>query len=170
MEFIQIAAIVILLLGAFITDIKAQIIPNRLTASFFIAAFVYQFAMNGLEGAAAAAAGAAAGFVPLMLLHLAKGIGAGDVKLFGALGAWTGVLLVLQMMLYAILYAGVIGLFLILVNRPFGKRVTNGVSAFLTPGAGSKKQQWLQWSESGKKFPFMLAVAPAAVTVWSMFS
>ncbi|MDQ8736010.1 A24 family peptidase [Paenibacillus sp. LHD-38] len=170
MEFIQTAAIIVLLILAFITDIKAQIIPNQLTISFFIAAFIYQIATNGLEGAAAAALGAAAGFVPLLLLHLAKGIGAGDVKLFGALGAWAGVLPVLQLLLYAILYAGVIGLILILVNRPFGKRVTNGVASFLTPDAGQRRHQWLQWAESGKKFPFMLAVAPAAVTVWSVFN
>lgn len=170
MDLIQTAAIAVLLIIAFITDLKLQIIPNRLTASFFAAAFIYHTALSGMDGAATAAAGAAAGFVPLLLLHLARGIGAGDVKLFGALGAWVGVWTVLDMMLYAILYAGVIGVCLIIVNRAFGKRVAAGVTAILVPEAGWRKRQWLKWAESGNKFPFMLAVAPAAVTVWSMIS
>lgn len=170
MNFIQTAAIAILLIVAFITDLKSQIIPNRLTVSFFAAAFIYHISSNGIDGAVAAATGAAAGFVPLLLLHLAKGIGAGDVKLFGAIGAWVGVWIVLQMMLYAILYAGLIGVCLVIVSRSFGKKVTAGVTAILVPAAGWRKRQWLHWAKSGKKFPFMLAVAPAAITVWSMIS
>lgn len=170
MDIVQTAAITSFLIIAFITDVRAQIIPNRLTVSFFAAACIYHIAVNGMAGAAAAAAGAAAGFVPLLLLHLAKGIGAGDVKLFGALGAWVGVWTVLQMMLYAIFYAGLIGICLVFVNRSFGKKVTAGVTSFIVTGLGWRKHQWLQWAESGKKFPFMLAVAPAAVTVWSMIN
>jgi len=170
MDIIQTAAPAVLLIIAFITDIKAQIISNKLTVSFFTAAFIYHAAFSGMDGVATAAAGAAAGFVPLLLLHLAKGIGAGDVKLFGALGAWVGVWTVLQLMLYAILYAGAIGVCLVIANRAFGKKVTAGVTAILAPAAGWRKSEWLRWAETGKKFPFMLAVAPAAVTVWSMIS
>jgi prepilin peptidase CpaA len=170
MNLMMTAAAAVLLIIAFVTDIKAQIIPNRLTVSFFAAAFIYHAAFSGIDGLVKAAAGAAAGFVPLLLLHLARGIGAGDVKLFGALGAWVGVWIVLQMMLYAILYAGVIGVCLVVVNRAFGKKMTAGVTAILVPAAGWKRSQWLQWAKSGKKFPFMLAVAPAAITVWAMFS
>ncbi|WP_171056171.1 A24 family peptidase [Paenibacillus sinopodophylli] len=170
MDLLPMLAIATLLIWAFITDLKSQIIPNRLTLPFFVAAFIYHTVANGLTGAGAAALGAAAGFVPLLLLHMAKGIGAGDVKLFGAIGAWTGVLVVLQLMFYAILYAGAIGLLLLLVNRDFGKRVASGVIAIISPAAGWRKPEWLQWAGSGKKFPFMLAVAPAAVTVWSIFN
>ncbi|WP_053374437.1 A24 family peptidase [Paenibacillus sp. FJAT-27812] len=170
MLLIQTAAVAVFLIIAFVTDLKSQIIPNRLTASFFAAAFIFHAAFSGIDGVITAAAGAAAGFVPLLLLYLARGIGAGDVKLFGALGAWVGVATVLQMMLYAILYAGAIGVCLLVVNRAFGKKVTAGVTAILVPAAGWRKKQWLKWAESGKKFPFMLAVAPAAITVWSMIS
>lgn len=170
MSMIQIGATVLLLLIAFITDVKSQIIPNRLTVSFFLAAFIYHITVAGLGGASTAFVGAAAGFIPLLLLHFAKGIGAGDVKLFGAIGAWVGTGLVLQLMLYAILYAGLIGFCLVLVNQSFVKRITAGVTAILVPAARWRKNQWMQWAESGKKIPFMLAVAPAAITVWSMIS
>ncbi|NIK76297.1 prepilin peptidase CpaA [Paenibacillus castaneae] len=170
MDVIQIGAAALLLVLAFITDVKSQIIPNRLTVNFFAAAIIYHIIIDGMSGAAAAAAGTAAGFIPLLLLHLAKGIGAGDVKLFGALGAWVGMGVVLELMLYAILYAGLIGVCLVIANRSFGKRAAAGFIAMLIPAASWRRKQWLQWAEAGKKFPFMLAVAPAAVTVWSMIS
>ncbi|CAM4313199.1 A24 family peptidase [Paenibacillus alkaliterrae] len=168
MDIIQTAALAVLLIIAFVTDVKSQIIPNRLTVSFFAAAWLYQFTVHGKTGLIAAASGAAAGFVPLLLLHLAKGIGAGDVKLFAAIGAWAGVWIVLQMLFYAILYAGLIGIVLLLVNRSFGRKIWLEVTALTVPSSGWRKHQWLQWTESGNKFPFMLAVAPAAITVWSM--
>ncbi|MGO4543583.1 hypothetical protein AB4Z29_02110 [Paenibacillus sp. 2TAB23] len=92
------------------------------------------------------------------------------MKLFGALGAWAGGVLVLQLMFYAILYAGIIGVIVLAVNRAFGKRVAAGVTAILTPASGWRKPEWLRWANSGKKFPFMLAVAPAAVTVWTIIN
>lgn len=168
MDIVQIAAIALLLIVAFFTDIRSQIIPNRLTLSFFIGALIYQLAANGSSGLIALAAGTAAGFAPLLLLYFAKGIGAGDVKLFGAIGAWVGVGTVLQLMLYSILYAGLIGLFLVIVHGSLRKKVAAGVIAIIIPAIGWKGKQWLQWAESGKKFPFMLAVLPAAVTVWYM--
>ncbi|WP_424767142.1 A24 family peptidase [Paenibacillus sp. sgz302251] len=168
MDFIQTAALASLFIGAFITDVRTQIIPNRLTVSFFVAALLYDFVMNGMTGLITAAAGAAAGFVPLLLLHLAKGIGAGDVKLFGAIGAWTGAGLVLQVTLYSILYAGLIGIGLILINRSYGRKVAAETASLLVPASGWRKSQWLKWAESGKRFPFMLAVAPAVITVWTM--
>jgi prepilin peptidase CpaA len=170
MELVQMAATALLLIIAFITDIRTQLIPNRLTISFFAAAFLYHLAVNGPAGLMTAAAGAAAGFVPLLILHLAKGIGAGDVKLFGAIGAWTGVGVVLQLTLYSILYAGLIGICLLIAIRPLGKRYAAELSSFTAPVTGCRKRQWLQWAQSGKKFPFMLAVAPAAVTVWVMIN
>ncbi|WP_028612159.1 A24 family peptidase [Paenibacillus harenae] len=168
MEPIQTAATALLLIFSFITDIRTQLIPNRLTASFFAAAFLYHFAVEGWDGLMTAAAGAAAGFIPLLLLHFAKGIGAGDVKLFGAIGAWTGAWVVLQLMLYSILYAGLIGICILIAIRPLGKRFAAELSTFAVPESGWKKRQWMQWARSGKKFPFMLAVVPAAVTVWLM--
>lgn len=170
MNVIQLVGAGLFLVIAFIVDIRMQIIPNWLTVTSFAVAMIYHIALGGMEGMVAVLTGAAAGFFPLLLLHLARGIGAGDVKLFAALGAWLGVWIVLQVLLYAILYAGAIGVCLIIVNRAFGKRMVEGAAAIFVPAVGWRKRQWLQWSKSGKKFPFMLAVAPAAITVWSTIS
>lgn len=131
MNITQLVAAGLFLAIAFIVDIRKQIIPNWLTAASFAAAIVYHAVLGGMEGITAALIGAAAGFFPLLLLHLAKGIGAGDVKLFAALGAWLGVWTVLQVLLYSILYAGAIGICLVIMNRTFGKRLVEGQLLFL---------------------------------------
>lgn len=165
-----IAAVSLLLIISFVTDIKSQVIPNRLTIPFFAAGLLFHIVKDGISGGLWALAGAAAGFFPLLLLYIFKGIGAGDVKLFGAIGAWAGVWAVLQMMFYSLLYAGLIGVFLIIANRKFARNVAAGLVAIFIPAAGAwKRQGWLQWARSGKGFPFMLAVAPAAITVWVLF-
>lgn len=160
------AAVALLLILAFITDMKSQTIPNRLTVSFFAAGCLFHTISEGLPGALGALWGAAAGFLPLLPVYFAGGIGAGDVKLFGAVGAWTSAGIVLQLMMYAILYAGAIGLCLILLNRRFARNMVSAIAAAVIPGAGWKKRGWLQWSHAGHSFPFMLAVAPAGVTLW----
>ncbi|MDQ0060964.1 A24 family peptidase [Paenibacillus harenae] len=165
MNIVILTAAAVLLIVAFITDVSKQIIPNRLTIFFFGAGVLFHLIAGGIHDGAAAVAGAAAGFVPLLLLHLAKGIGAGDVKLFGALGAWIGVGAVLQLLLYSILYAGLIGVVIAVIYRSFSGKMTVEMTALLLPGDEPKKRQWLRFADSGKKFPFMLAVLPAAVTV-----
>jgi leader peptidase (prepilin peptidase)/N-methyltransferase len=72
------------------------------------------------------AVGAAAGFILLWLvgflyLHLRKreGLGGGDPKLFGALGAWLG----WQQLPFVLLGAGLLGLAAVLLKRARGQRV-----------------------------------------------
>ncbi len=159
-------AAAVLLLITSITDLKRSVIPNRLTIPFFVAGLLFHFTMYGFTGVFSAITGAVAGFLPLLLLYAANGIGAGDVKLFGAIGAWIGAGLVLQLMLYAILYAGVIAVGFLIWNKAATRRVALAVLVIILPYAGWSKEGWLQWTKGGKTFPFMLAVIPAAVTVW----
>ncbi|SFE42511.1 prepilin peptidase CpaA [Paenibacillus catalpae] len=165
---IQLVAAALLLLAALYTDLKSMTIPNLLTVPFLAGGWLYALFAGGGHGLVLAIGGAAAGFVPLLILHLAKGIGAGDVKLFAALGAWVGAMAVLQLMMYAILYAGLVGLVLLFINRPFSRRMMAGITAFISMryGTWSGASSWLAWAKSGRTFPFMLAVLPGAVTLW----
>lgn len=159
-------ATAVLLLLALINDLKSMRIPNWLTVSFFTAGCCYQIAANGLEGGWFSLLGAFAGFVPLIVLYLFNGIGAGDVKLFVALGAWIGMTAVIQVLIYAILYGGAVGMVLLLFHRPFGRRLLTGVIAFIVPGFLSQRELLHSWTKDGLRFPFMIVVVPAALTTW----
>ncbi|MCU6710907.1 prepilin peptidase [Paenibacillus sp. J5C_2022] len=139
-------AAAILLAAAFVTDVRRQRIPNALTGGFFLAACLYALLSGGWQQLLQALLGAAAGFLPLLLLYVLKGIGAGDVKLFGATGAWLGIAAVLQLMIYAMLFGGLIGLTLLVLRK-------------VRPGSRLACRS---------SFPFMLAVAPAGVALWMM--
>lgn len=167
---IPFAAAAVLLIAALLTDLRSMLIPNRLTVSFFAAGCLYQTIVGGWSGLWMGLIGAAAGFVPLFILHMARGIGAGDVKLFAALGVWVGTSTVLQMMMYAILYAGLIGVLLVLFNRPFSRRVFSGLLLLLHRGAEPRRKELGGWAAGGTTFPFMLAVVPGALTTWLMLT
>lgn len=161
---VQVAAAALLLGAALYTDVRSMIIPNKLTLSFFIAGTLFQWAAGGWDGLLNSVVGAAAGFLPLVLLYAAKGIGAGDVKLFGALGTWIGASQVLYVMMYSILYAGLIGAVLLIVHRPFFKRIAAASICLLTQGGKLGRGEWAAWAADGRSFPFMLAAVPGAIT------
>ncbi|MFO0902718.1 MAG: prepilin peptidase [Pirellulales bacterium] len=75
---------------ALVFDLKSRRIPNWLTVSSFVAAVAFHTALSGLSGLGFSLGGFAVGFTILLALWLIGGGGGGDVKLMGAVGAWTG--------------------------------------------------------------------------------
>ncbi|WP_426453916.1 prepilin peptidase [Paenibacillus sp. S-38] len=158
------------LLAAFCTDVTRSRIPNPLTAAGAAAGLLLHLASDGAGGLGMSLAGFAAGFLPMLLLYVIGAVAAGDVKLFGALGALTGAAFVLQVMAASLLCAGVIG-FVILLVRSDGMQRLKGMLFGLFQLAFFRDPGVLRSSEgSGRhriKFPFMWAVLPGAVcTLW----
>ena len=75
---------------ACISDLRTRKIPNVLTFGATAAAIVTHGITNGLTGIGFSAAGWAVGLALFLPLFLLRGMGAGDVKLLAALGAWVG--------------------------------------------------------------------------------
>lgn len=152
----MICVMVALFVGAaFVSDIRSMRIPNVLTVSFFAAGMVVHLYTGGLDGVVYALLGGLAGLVPLIVIYSLKGIGAGDVKFFAALGTIVGAVNVLHVLMYSILYGGLLGALLLAYNRTLGRKLMLGiVSVFVS----SKVE--------GTKFPFMIAVVPGVVTAW----
>ena len=90
---------------ACVFDLRYTRIPNVLTFGAAVVAFVFGGASGGLGGPWAAIAGWAVGCAVFLPWFLLGGMGAGDVKLLAALGAWLGP----GDALWAGLYAGLAG-------------------------------------------------------------
>jgi prepilin peptidase CpaA len=152
------------LLAAFVTDVRSMKIPNRLTLPVTGAGVTAHLVWGGWEGMLFSLGGFAAGFGMVFLMYAVGAVGAGDVKLFGGIGAWTGFTFGLHVMMYSVLYAGVIGLVILLFRRDAAKRIRavawNLIRFFKM---GSLK---LVSQEKSLKFPFMLAVLPGFVSSW----
>jgi len=75
-------------------DLRYRRIPNILVASLLIGGLTINISFGGVSGGLASIEGLGLAFLPMFLIHLFGAMGAGDVKLFGAVGAVVGVSLV----------------------------------------------------------------------------
>jgi prepilin peptidase CpaA len=75
---------------AVVTDVRGGRIPNALTFGGALAALLYGLATDGVHGLGVSAAGWLAGAALFFPFFALGGMGAGDVKLLAAMGAWLG--------------------------------------------------------------------------------
>jgi len=75
-------------------DVRYRRIPNVLVLAALIAGLAINTSHLGFHGAMSSVQGFALAFIPMLLMHVFGAMGAGDVKLFGAIGAVLGVGLV----------------------------------------------------------------------------
>jgi prepilin peptidase CpaA len=91
-------------------DVRYRRIPN----AFVLAALVGGVAINGIfggiPGLLASLGGCAMAFALMFMLHIFGAMGAGDVKLFAAIGAVTGAHLVLPTFMIVVLTGGLLAL------------------------------------------------------------
>ena len=82
--------LVMLLVAAALSDISTRLIPNLLVGTGMVLALGSHFALSGVAGLVFSLKGLALGMVLLIIPFFMGGIGAGDVKLLGMVGAFLG--------------------------------------------------------------------------------
>jgi prepilin peptidase CpaA len=90
------------------TDTLKHKIPNLLNLCLLIAGIVIFTLNQGMSGLLSSLCGFGLGLALLLLPHLMGGIGAGDVKALGALGALIGPYDILHVFIYMGLYGGLL--------------------------------------------------------------
>jgi len=93
-----------------VIDVRTRRLPNALTFGGTAAAFVYHWSLGGLTGLGHSAAGWALGIALFLPMFLLRGMGAGDVKMLGAVGAWLGPMGALWSALYSVFAGGILAL------------------------------------------------------------
>lgn len=151
------------------TDLKNRTIPNALSAAGAAAGVIAGWFHNGFAGLAASAAGFAVGFGLMLALHLAGALGAGDVKLFGAIGAVGGAGITFSIAVHSILFAGLIGI-IILSCKGLLKERGQDILFRIFRLICFKDPDGLvtYWTKKDMlRFPFLLAVLPGfAAACW----
>jgi prepilin peptidase CpaA len=99
------------------SDIKSNKIFNIVTVPFAIIAVTLHSFNNGLDGFLFSTAGMATGIALLVLPYVMGGMGAGDVKLMGAVGSFLGAKAALGAFLFIALAGGIYSLAIILILR-----------------------------------------------------
>ena len=106
-------------------DIKSRRIPNVLTFGAAAAGFGYHTATGGLGALGTSVSGWLVGVVMFIVPFALRGLGGGDVKLLGALGAWVGPLQAVWIALYTGVAGGLMALGLGLASGHLRPAIAN---------------------------------------------
>jgi prepilin peptidase CpaA len=104
----------LILLVAAVWDIRFKRIPNWLTFPSMIVALSYYVIVGGFEGLLFSLQGAVVGMAILIIPYFMRGMGAGDVKLVGVVGAFLGVGKVVLALLWTALVGGLYAIVLLI--------------------------------------------------------
>jgi prepilin peptidase CpaA len=134
-----IAALVLLLpLTAIITyfDVRYRRIPNLFVLATLISGLIINFMAGGAGGLQASVGGCLLAFGLMFVLHVFGAMGAGDVKLFAAVGSVVGTRLVPETFLVVLLTGGLLAVYTIFRNGTVLSTLTRVLQIFagLMPG------------------------------------
>lgn len=107
------------------TDLRRRRIPNWLTVPALVIGIIANTVLSGMSGLKASLLGAALGLALLLPFVLLRSLGAGDWKLAGALGAFTGPGLLVDLLLASILVAGIMAVALVIYKRRTRQTIRN---------------------------------------------
>ena len=99
--------LVALVTAAAWSDFRIRRIPNWITVPGAALGFALQAWHGGLEGVLSSLAGAGLGLGIFIALYIAGGMGAGDVKLFSAVGAFAGPQALIVVFVFTALLGGI---------------------------------------------------------------
>ena len=145
---------------ALTTDLRRRRIPNWLTFPSVVVGLGLWTAFLGWKGLAMSGGGMLAAPLVLVLLHLGRGPGMGDIKLAASVGALLGHRLSPVAMLLAAIAGGLLAMCL---ELRAGRRVGNPVAAFLVGGPGLGR--WAGAADPNPAPPIAPATVPYAVGI-----
>lgn len=111
-----IVLVIIFLLIAVYYDLKWRRIPNFLTFSLIILGFILNLITGGVSALYYSLLGFVIGAGFFFIFFLIGGMGAGDVKLMGGIGALLGFRTVIKALFYTAFVGGIIALIIISIS------------------------------------------------------
>jgi len=89
-------------------DVRYRRIPNPFVLATLASGIIINSIIGGMQGALLSLGGCALAFILMFILHVFGAMGAGDVKLFAAIGSVTGSAYVLPMFLIVVVTGGLL--------------------------------------------------------------
>ena len=146
------------------TDVRSNKIFNIVTVPFAISAIALHSFNNGFDGFVFSTAGMATGIALLVLPYIMGGMGAGDVKLMGAVGSFLGARQLSRLPFIA-LAGGIYSLAIILIRRDIFKGFFSEKLLVLSSMVLLRQYVPIQTESSGQKPRLKYGVAIALGTI-----
>lgn len=153
-----------LLLIAVIFDLKEERIPNFLIIVGLVFSLCY-YISGGYQLFLFSLQGFATGIILLLIPFCMGGIGAGDVKLLGVIGAIKGSAFVFNSFLWMALWGGVIAVILLIINKQLKETFSRlGRGALLSHMGAMSISSSLGKKESSIYYPYAVAIGLGALS------
>jgi prepilin peptidase CpaA len=117
-------------------DVRYRRIPNPFVLATLVTGLILNIGLAGLNGAVTSLGGCILAFILMFMLHVFGAMGAGDVKLFAAIGSVVGAHLVIPTLVVVVLTGGLLALVSILRSGVFAATMHRVLQIFvgLLPG------------------------------------
>lgn len=165
-------AILLALLAGWL-DWRLRRIPNWLTIPALGGGLAANTLAWGWQGTKAGLEGAGLGLALLLPFVLLRGLGAGDWKLMGALGAWLGPSRLIVVLLGTVVIAGAMAIFQMIRHRRVKETLQHMVILFgilVTFGAWGQRHNLTLDNPALMKLPFGVAAAASTVLFFGTLS
>jgi prepilin peptidase CpaA len=141
-------------------DLRTRRVPNALTALLAISGLGYAAFGIGHLTVAAALVGFFVGLVLMLPGHLLGATGAGDVKLFAAMGALLGPAPIVGAFLYTALAGGALAAFVAFRRRRLHRTLGQAARLVTTRGAAAAE---IERPDENNRFPYAPAIAVGSI-------
>ncbi|MEC5423992.1 prepilin peptidase [Virgibacillus sp. C22-A2] len=159
-------AIILILLISIITDLRNRKVLNIVTLPAILIALIYHTVITGFEGFAFSSLGFLVGLGLLFIPFILGGIGAGDVKLLAAVGAWKGTMFVLYTGVFAGVIGGIIALLILLKRKQLGSTLKNMVFSFVFLKGNKGSLQLPADTHNPVSIPYAVPIALGALAAY----
>ena len=156
----QIALSVVVAAAAW-SDFRTRKIPNWITAPGAALGLILHVWFSGLPGALESVLGAMLGLAIFLGLYIAGGMGAGDVKLFGAVGAFAGPQALIIVFVFTGLFGGAAALALALARCRLRQTLANTGNLMMDLG----RFRWQEVPQSSVALPSDALRLPYGVVI-----
>jgi prepilin peptidase CpaA len=150
-------------------DVRYRRIPNLFVLATLISGLTLNFAMGGLHGAVNSIGGCVLAFILMFGLHVFGAMGAGDVKLFAAIGSVIGAPVVLPTFVVVVLTGGLLALISTLRSGVFGTTMHRVLQILVGLLPGWQMPKFSVPADRRLTIPYGAAITIGAIVATAIF-
>ena len=150
-------------------DVRYRRIPNPFVLATLSTGLILNFFLSGISGGLSSLGGCVLAFVLMFILHVFGAMGAGDVKLFAAIGSVIGAQLVLPTFVVVVLTGGLLALISVVRSGVFKTTMHRVLQIFVGLLPGWQMPKFSVPTDRRLTVPYGAAITIGAIIAIAIF-